>query len=58
LVGGELLEAHQLVADAGGLLEIEPFSHLFHLGAQQLLKFVAAALEHHRHLAQGALVIL
>ena len=56
LIGGEGVDALQLIAHAGGTLEIKPLGVALHLPMEQLEQFLIAPLEHHRHLAQGVVI--
>ena len=58
LIGRELVEPLQLISDLGGSLKIQPFCIAIHLRMEQRLQFITAPLKHHRHLAQGAVVII
>ena len=58
LICGQLIQPLKLVTDPGRRFEIEPFGVALHLLGEQGLKLIAAALEHHRHLAQDAVILL
>ena len=56
LVCRQLIQTLQLVTHASSGFKIEALGVAFHLLLKQGLELVAAALKHHRHLAQNAVV--